>query len=111
MGLSGPKKQAGLTIEERTSFARLLDDAGLVDAFRAQHPDAKGVFSYYSQRAVANRPANRGLRLDYVLATPNLLETDGAKPCALLDAAVLSDADVPALADHTPVVATFVLEA
>ena len=108
-GLSAIKKQAGLTIEERTSFARLLDDAGLVDAFRAQHPDASGVFSYYSQRAVANRPANRGLRLDYVLATPDLL-ANGAKPCALLDAAVLSDADVPALADHTPVVATFVLD-
>ena len=76
--------------------------------FRAQHPDASGVFSYYSQRVVANRPANRGLRLDYVLATPDLFE-DGAAP-ALVDSFVLSDADTPQLADHTPVGATFVLE-
>ncbi|KAH8074912.1 procollagen-lysine 5-dioxygenase [Aureococcus anophagefferens] len=107
-GLSAIKKQAGLTVEERVSFTKLLDDAGLVDSFRRQHPAATGVFTYYSQRVVANRPANRGLRLDYVLATPDLLE-DGAAP-ALVDSFVLSDADTPQLADHTPVGATFVLE-
>ena len=107
-GLSAIKKQAGLTVEERVSFTKLLDDAGLVDSFRRQHPAATGVFTYYSQRVVANRPANKGLRLDYVLATPDLLE-DGAAP-ALVDSFVLSDADTPQLADHTPVGATFVLE-
>ena len=49
-GLSGPAKQAGLTVEERQSFSKLLEDSGLIDAFRAKHPEALGVFSYYSQR-------------------------------------------------------------
>ena len=97
-GLSGPKKQAGLTSEERASFSQLLEDADLVDTFRAQHPQASGVFSYYSQRAVANRPANRGLRLDYVLASPAL---------QLADSFVLSTDDAWPFADHSPVGAVF----
>jgi exodeoxyribonuclease III len=103
VGLAGPKKQAGLTAEERLSFTRMLASGRLVDAFRARHPDARGVFSYYSQRVVANRPANKGLRLDYVLATETLLPR-------VLDAFVLGDADVPPLADHTPVGCTIRLD-
>jgi exodeoxyribonuclease III len=100
-GLSGPAKQAGLTVEERKSFSQLLKDADLIDAFRAKHPEALGVFSYYSQRVVANRGMNRGLRLDYVLASPSL---------KLADAFILSNDEVWPFADHSPVGAVFELD-
>jgi exodeoxyribonuclease III len=100
-GLSGPAKQAGLTVEERQSFSRLLEDADLVDAFRQKHPEASGVFSYYSQRVVQNRPMNRGLRLDYVLASPSL---------KLADAFILSTDEAWPFADHSPVGAVFELD-
>ena len=100
-GLSGPAKQAGLTVEERKSFSKLLADADLVDAFRAKHPDALGIFSYYSQRVVQNRPMNRGLRLDYVLASPSL---------KLADAFILSTDEAWPFADHSPVGAVFQLD-
>ena len=97
----GPGKQAGLTVEERQSFTQLLKDADLVDAFRTKHPEALGVFSYYSQRVVANRGMNRGLRLDYVLASPSL---------KLADAFILSNDEVWPFADHSPVGAVFELD-
>ena len=100
-GLSGPAKQAGLTVEERKSFSKLLADADLVDAFRTKHPEALGVFSYYSQRVVANRGMNRGLRLDYVLASPSL---------KLADAFILSTDEAWPFADHSPVGAVFQLD-
>ena len=100
-GLSSVAKQAGLTVEERQSFSRLLEDTGLIDAFRAKHPSAMGVFSYYSQRVVANRGMNRGLRLDYVLASPSL---------KLADAFILSTDDAWPFADHSPVGAVFELD-
>lgn len=71
-GLTSLKKSAGLTPEERNSFPKVLEDADLVDTFRALHPDASGVFSYFSQRIVQNRPMNKGLRLDYALASSSL---------------------------------------
>eukprot|EP00415_Alexandrium_ostenfeldii_P000992 UN0992 len=71
-GLTSLKKFAGLTPEERSSFPQMLSEAGLVDTFRALHPRATGVFSYFSQRIVQNRPMNKGLRLDYVLASSSL---------------------------------------
>ena len=100
-GLSGPAKQAGLTVEERKSFSKLLADADLVDAFRTKHPEALGVFSYYSQRVVQNRPMNRGLRLDYVLASPSL---------KLADAFILSTDEAWPFADHSPVGEVFELD-
>ena len=80
---------------------KLLADADLVDAFRAKHPEALGVFSYYSQRVVANRGMNRGLRLDYVLASPSL---------KLADAFILSTDEAWPFADHSPVGAVFELD-
>merc|ERR1740138_791596 len=50
-------------------MSALLETTGLTDTFRAIHPEASGVFSYFSQRVVENRSLNRGLRLDYVLAS------------------------------------------
>jgi exodeoxyribonuclease III len=63
-------KQAGVTEQERISFQAQLD-AGYVDAFRHLHPEAKGHYSYWSQRA-GNRQPNKGLRLDYFVCSPQL---------------------------------------
>jgi exodeoxyribonuclease III len=100
-GLSGPAKQAGLTVEERQSFSKLLNAANLVATFRHKHPEAVVIFSYYSQRVVANRSMNRGLRLDYVLASPSL---------HLADAFILSMDEIWPFADHSPVGAVFKLD-
>ncbi|CAN0436810.1 unnamed protein product, partial [Ectocarpus sp. 13 AM-2016] len=68
----------------------------LVDTFREKHPKATGVFSYWSVRA-RNRPVNRGMRLDYCLASRGLVGGDGVH-----DAFVL-DMDTVGVSDHCPV--------
>ena len=67
-------KQAGLTPQERASFQEQLD-AGFVDAFRELHPEAKGHYTYWSQRA-GNRLPNKGLRLDYFVCDPAMFSDD-----------------------------------
>ncbi|EKX53575.1 apurinic/apyrimidinic endonuclease family member in base excision repair [Guillardia theta CCMP2712] len=68
-------KSAGTTPEERDSFSKILEE-GYVDCFRHLHgEDAKGWFSYWSVRA-GNRPWNRGLRLDYFVASKSLCSQD-----------------------------------
>lgn len=67
-------KSAGTTPQERQSFSELLE-AGFVDTFRHRHPEAFGCFTYWSVRA-NNRPRNRGLRLDYWLASSSLYSSD-----------------------------------
>lgn len=67
-------KQAGVTQEERDSFSEQLE-AGFVDAFRQLHPDAKGNYSYWSQRA-GNREPNKGLRLDYFVTSKEMFSED-----------------------------------
>ena len=98
-------KQAGLTPQERASFRRLLADAGLVDTFRARHPTAAGNYTYYSTRA-GNRPYNRGLRLDYFLATAAAAGEGAAAsgggtrcPLRLHDAYILHDSTA-GFSDH-----------
>merc|ERR1719356_2299907 len=49
-GLSSLKKFAGLTPEERTSFGQLLEEADLVDTFRALYPAACGAEPRAQQR-------------------------------------------------------------
>merc|ERR1712238_411546 len=70
-------KQSGTTAEERASFQRQLDGDGeggrFIDAFRHLHPEAKGHYSYWSQRA-GNRGVNKGLRLDYFVCSRGLFE-------------------------------------
>mgnify|MGYP003323178994 CR=1 FL=1 len=56
---------------ERASFREVYTGPSrgaplLSDAFRLVHGDARGQFTYWSQRSRA-RPPNRGLRLDYFL--------------------------------------------
>lgn len=70
------KKAAGTTPEERDSFTDLLAGAQMVDTFRQFHPEVEGVYSYFSMRA-GNRPFNRGMRLDYVLASRNMVSVGG----------------------------------
>lgn len=67
-------KQAGVTEQERESFTEQLE-AGFVDVFRRLHPDAKGNYSYWSQRA-GNRTPNKGLRLDYFVASEDMFLDD-----------------------------------
>jgi len=50
-------------------FRELLD-AGLVDVFRQKHPEGR-LYSWWDYRALSF-PKNDGLRLDYILATPDL---------------------------------------
>eukprot|EP00752_Nemacystus_decipiens_P009130 g8154.t1 len=74
------------------------DGGFLVDTFRELHPDARGVFSYWSVRA-GNRPVNRGMRLDYCLASRALVSGEAG---TLHDAFVL-DRDTVGVSDHAPV--------
>ena len=67
-------KQAGVTVQERESFTEQLE-AGFVDVFRKLHPNAKGNYSYWSMRA-GNREPNKGLRLDYFVASQEFFSED-----------------------------------
>lgn len=89
--------QAGVTEQERVSFQEQLD-AGYVDAFRKLHPEAKGHYSYWSQRA-GNREPNKGLRLDYFVCSPSLFSEES-------EAVVRDSYMVPDRlgSDHAPVV-------
>jgi exodeoxyribonuclease-3/AP endonuclease-1 len=91
-------KSAGTSPTEREAFAQMLRDCALVDTFRAVHPDAEHCYSYWSQRA-GNRPFNRGLRLDYFLASAGL--ATAAAPPRLHDAFICSGTD--GVSDHAPV--------
>ena len=66
-------KSAGTTPQERSSFSTLLG-CGFTDSLRHFYPDAKGQFTYWSQRA-NGRPVNRGLRLDYFVCSNDLFDS------------------------------------
>jgi exodeoxyribonuclease-3 len=91
------EKQAGVTPQERTSFQEQLD-SGFIDAFRKLHPDAKGHYSYWSQRA-GNRDPNKGLRLDYFICSPDLFEQESK--VVVRDSYILKECTG---SDHCPVV-------
>ena len=107
-GLSQLKKQAGCTIEERTSFQKniLGEDDDFVDGFRYFWPHAQGCFTYWSQRA-GNKAVNRGLRLDYCVVSSSMLS--GNKDGAMLVDTFLCDHEKewPVYSDHCPVGAIF----
>jgi exodeoxyribonuclease-3 len=70
-----PKKWEGQVLchpDERAALRRLLD-WGLVDAFRARHPDEAGLYSWWDYRMGAFK-RNKGLRIDLALTTRRLLE-------------------------------------
>ena len=92
-------KSAGTTAEERASFDVQMG-AGFVDVFRSLHPDARGHYSYWSQRA-GNREPNKGLRLDYFICSKGLME-DGDDDMAIVrDSFMIPDA---LGSDHCPIV-------
>lgn len=117
------RKAAGTTPEERRSFTSNLlgrqpppsylhtnesplkewcngdtEGLALVDTFRRIHPKAQGVFSYWSTRG-RSRPVNRGMRLDYCLASRSLV--DG--PIGWLHDAFVLEGDTVGVSDHCPV--------
>lgn len=65
-------KTAGYTIEERTSFKKILNRTNLVDYYRYKHPN-KIEYTYWSYRRKA-RENNKGWRIDYFLVSNNILK-------------------------------------
>jgi exodeoxyribonuclease-3 len=74
----GNLKNSGFLPEERAWMSKLLDPAGptgLVDVYRALHPEATDdCYTWWSNRGQA-RAKNVGWRIDYHLATPGLAAT------------------------------------
>lgn len=66
------RKNAGFTDEERACFTKVLEK-GFIDTFRYFHPDAQGVYSWWSYRFRA-REKNAGWRIDYFITSPSLKE-------------------------------------
>lgn len=97
-------KSAGTTPQERGSFSALLEK-GYKDTFRHFHPEARGCFTFWSVRA-QNRPWNRGLRLDYFVASNNLFadSIDGKNipSPSMKDAWIMDEVAAPQ-GDHCPV--------
>ena len=97
-------KQAGTTAEERQSFQEMLDNdnnsCSFVDAFRFLYPDAKGHYTYWSQRA-NNREPNKGLRLDYFICSSSLMKDEKDKKVVVRDSYMIHDQNG---SDHCPIV-------
>ena len=92
--LKNPKtnhKSAGFSDEEREKMSQLLD-SGFTDTFRYFHPDAEGIYSWWSYRFKA-REKNAGWRIDYFLTSRSL-------DAQLQEAAILTDIYG---SDHCPV--------
>lgn len=71
--LKNPKsnrQNAGFTDQEREKMTTLLQ-AGFTDTFRHLHPDAEGIYSWWSYRFQA-RQKNAGWRIDYFLVSDRL---------------------------------------
>lgn len=64
------KTNAGFTIEERDKFSELLK-SGFVDSFRYLHPDATGMYTWWSYRFSA-RKNNAGWRIDYFVVSDKI---------------------------------------
>lgn len=63
-------RSAGFTEEERQSFTACYTEAGMVDAFREQHPGVVA-YTYFSHR-MGMRAKGKGWRLDYFLVSDDL---------------------------------------
>ena len=82
---------AGFSDQERESFTKLLD-AGFTDTFRHRHPDATGVYSWWSYMFKA-RQNNAGWRIDYFIVSDRLADK-------ITNASIFSDIMG---SDHCPV--------
>lgn len=92
---SSNRKNAGFTDEERNKLTELLN-SGFVDSFRYLHPDAEGIYSWWSYRFKA-RERNAGWRIDYFIVS------DSAKD-RIKEANILTDVYG---SDHCPVEIVF----
>lgn len=92
------RQQAGTTPLERESFAKLLRNLDLIDAFRHRHPEAREVYSYWSTRT-RSREVNKGLRLDYFLCSARLFKPE------MTTASVVSSSVLDTFngSDHCPI--------
>jgi exodeoxyribonuclease-3 len=100
MDIHSPKGRthaAGFTMEERTGFSRLVQDAGFVDTFRHCHPATKK-WSWWSNFA-NSRARGVGWRIDYILTSASLRDH-------ILHADCLNEYHG---SDHCPVIATLTL--
>jgi exodeoxyribonuclease-3 len=88
----GNEKSHGFTIEERTAFKQLVDECGLVDAFRSLHPSVRK-YTWFSNFGKA-RENNKGWRIDHFLVSEKLKRT--LKSCEILGDIYGSD--------HVPIV-------
>jgi exodeoxyribonuclease-3 len=66
----GNRKNSGFLPEERAWLSKVFDDLGLVDVFRALHPELEQ-YTWWSNRGAA-WSKNVGWRLDYHIATPGI---------------------------------------
>ena len=91
----GPNRgAAGFSDQERGKMTELLG-AGFVDTFRCLHPDATGMYSWWSMRFRA-RERNAGWRIDYFIVSERLRDKIAA-------ADILMDIQG---SDHCPVTLT-----
>lgn len=89
-------------LPEEREWMQALFDAGLIDTFRQHYPDEDNRFSWfdYRSRGFQDEP-KRGLRIDYVLASPAL-----AKLCT--DSGIDYDArGMEKPSDHAPIWSDF----
>jgi len=90
----GNKNSSGFLPEERAWMTAFLAD-GFIDSFRSIHLDAKGAYSWWSQRFPSVRLQNKGWRIDYIAITNNLKDK-------LVDATIYPEVKH---SDHCPVYA------
>jgi exodeoxyribonuclease-3 len=93
----GRTHAAGFTMEERTGFSRLVQEAGFVDTFRHCNPTTKK-WSWWSNFA-NSRARGVGWRIDYILTSAALRDH-------ILRADCLNEYHG---SDHCPVIATLTL--
>ncbi len=86
----------GFTPQEREAFAALIHKTRLQDAFRALHPGAKDVFTYWSYLG-RSRERNKGWRIDLALVSEATQKK--LKRCEVLSKVMGSD--------HCPVLVEF----
>lgn len=89
-------------LPEEREWLRMIEDWGLVDAYRLKHPDVDDRFSWFDYRSRGfEREPKRGLRIDHLLITKPLAER-------LVDVGIdYGLRAMPKPSDHCPVWATF----